>query len=452
MDSRHQATEQKMLTLIRNAGGKLPLSDVTMLYRKTFHSFAPVPVSTKLSVWMRQFDRIQIDHNRKNNQTYIVERQSSSGKKDDDIETSTENQSFMEERILSVLSQTGNRIQLNHFSSYYRLKYNQDLLVPVGIKLSRWFQQFPSIDLEHDILSNLTFIVKRSSCEERVPTSSVAENVLKLIKDHDGSVGLSALVDLYQKKYSKELLLPIGKKISHWLCEHNYFVLTQRPSNNEIYVCIKHPVQRTIEESRLNQTKEQECGGEMQRMREEVMTDLPLPTNTISMLPPPGFASSLQNSQVMSYHSLRGDFEREFPPLAPISVANKGEMLDQQNASLESYDGSCPATSDRGGTLTAERNVGNDRSCVVSQILEHERKTFTNRSRFNLFDENAYAEGAPFAVQQVSGVDVGKSWHVIEEDQKESAIATATRHLGYSIMQERTSLDDLSDEGMSSMY
>jgi hypothetical protein len=225
----------------------MPLSDLVQQYRKEYSYHLPVPSHTKLSTWVRQFASVTVVRDRKNNQTYILEKKPvTCNKIKRHVDTGEiQNKTKTEERLFTLLKQRNNRIQLSEVAMEYKKSFNEDLLVPAGMKLRRWFEQFSTIAIDHNTHKNQTYLVLQLDNNKE----SVAEhNILSLLRDNDGCVGLSSLADLYQHKFNKSLLIPVGKKLSHWLCSFNSIVLTQKPSNNEMYICLKHPVQRAFEE------------------------------------------------------------------------------------------------------------------------------------------------------------------------------------------------------------
>ena len=105
--------------MIRKAGGKLPLSDLVSQYKTEFHlSF---PDHHKLSEFVRRFDSIELQRNRKNNQMYILSKSPTiaappTPEKQVKRNNVDENQYHdIEKRIIDVLKKSNNRILLNHF-------------------------------------------------------------------------------------------------------------------------------------------------------------------------------------------------------------------------------------------------------------------------------------------------------------------------------------------------
>ena len=416
MDQRQLTLEQKIVFLIRNAGGKMPLSDLLMYYKKTFHTPAPVPTAMKLKIWMKRFKSIIVDHNKKNNQTYILVAKSSPVYRSIPRQDTRE-QNLLEEKIQKVLRQNGNNVPLNSFAYKYREYFKEELMLPVGTRLAKWFQQFPSIGMENDMIVFAGYSALQTDKPEDV------DEVLQLVKENDGCIGLSALADLYQRKYAKELLLPAGKKLSHWLCDHNYFVLTEKPSNNEVYVCIKHPVQCALDEA----------SSKKQKLEEVEVPNLSDGTSTVSSplsRLPPGFEFTFHNNEIaksINTSAVDDRFERDFPPLVPTifhKVTNAGvigETLDQSSTKPEE---SKPANqiSSEGETIIQRTFENYDFLDVHDTISNHNQDDGNLRALSPHANRTPRFEGAP-------------SWQVVDyADQNESVIGQAARQLGCSLI------------------
>ena len=254
MNSNQSSIETKIVKLIQKAGGKLTLSDLKHHYEKEYKCSFPLPLYVKLSEWVRRFESIKLERNHKNNQMYMLEKKKkhvvnmSSSSSCSEMEKNGRTNDI-ENKIALLLKENDNRIELGHFASAYKKKFNEDLLTPVGMKLRKWVEQFPSVIVEHNAQTHQTYLVRHVP----VMMGSVMneeQSILSLLRDNDGCIGHSAFARLYREKYSQDLLLPVGMKLSHWLCTtFNTIALIQKPSNNEIYICLKHPVQIAIDES-----------------------------------------------------------------------------------------------------------------------------------------------------------------------------------------------------------
>lgn len=247
MNSDQSSIQANILKLIRKSGGKLSLSDLKKHYEKEYKCVFPLPSCVKLSERVRRFESIKVERNRKNNQMFMLEKKKRAVERSPLPSSSSElnrkeRRSEIENQIALLLEENGNRIALSQFSYAYRKKFNKDILTPVGMKLRKWVEQFPSVILEHKANINQTYIVMMGGMKEE-------EKILSLLRCNDGCVGLSSLAVSYRQKFSQDLLVPVGMKLSHWLCTFYTIALIQKPSNNETYVCLKHPVQIAIDKS-----------------------------------------------------------------------------------------------------------------------------------------------------------------------------------------------------------
>ena len=257
MNSKQSSTiETAIVNLIQKAGGKLTLCHLKRDYEKEYKCDLPSPSSVKLSEWIRCFESIKLERNHKNNQLRMIENKkhvvsmSPSSSEMDTINRTND----IENRIAIVLRENDNRIHLSQLPYAYRKKFNEDLLIPVGMKLRKWVEQLPSVVVEHNTQLHQTYLVRHVPVRmERMINEE--QNILSLLRDNNGCIGHSAFARLYREKYSQDLLLPVGMKLSHWLCTTFHTIaLIQKPSNNEIYICLKHPVQIAIDESSLSKT------------------------------------------------------------------------------------------------------------------------------------------------------------------------------------------------------
>ena len=220
MSTSNQLLEQRICTVIRNAGGKLALSSLVYQYENEFQlSF---PDYRKLSDFVGRFDSIELQRNPNDNQTYIIKSPTIAAPptpKTQVMKNNVDENQYkdIEKRIIDVLRKSNNRILLNHFYRKYQDTFNEFLLVPAGIKTRKWFEKFQGIQVEHDKVKHQVHLVLLTQ----------EEKIVRLLQDHYGCIHLSRLVQLYQKKYSEDLLIPMGMRLSQWIRSFTSLILTE---------------------------------------------------------------------------------------------------------------------------------------------------------------------------------------------------------------------------------
>jgi hypothetical protein len=120
-------------------------------------------------------------------------------------------------------------------------------------------------------------------------TLGVEQNILNLLENNHGCLGLSNLTSLYNRTYSQALYFPAGISLSQWLCTFDSIVLTKKPSNNEAYICIKHPAHATFD------CLSRRCPTPMKSDKEDivVLSEIKEIRNEISGLAPNGIDPKL---------------------------------------------------------------------------------------------------------------------------------------------------------------
>ena len=468
MSTSNQFLEQRICIVIRKAGGKLSLSDLVFQYKNEFQlSF---PDHQKLSKFVSHFDSIQLQRNPKNNQTYILESQSPkiaappTPKKQVIKNNVDENQyKDIEKRIIDVLKKSNNRILLNHFHRKYQDTFNEVLLVPAGIKTRKWFEKFQGIQVEHDKVKHQVHLV--------LPTQE--EKLVRLLQDHDGCIGLSRLVHLYQKKYSEDLLIPMGKRLSHWIRSFTSLVLTERPSNNEICIYLKQSAQRQIEAlsnspyniiDDVNQTTTKSSNDQ----RPSVHTQTPevkTEETKVNATASPNDVVSRSNTTI-----------QQLQPDANVSSSidhskQKDTILLQDVHAVSTT--SCPTPPDHLKQQTSSPNLeltplidvshdeedlsdlirqNKDLSSVIDEALEERLDAITSLSNdIQMINESenvvSQNQSLPIDISTLQS-DCPSSdlsprhnlsltedvWQIIEDDQKEEMIVDAIQSLGYSLV------------------
>ena len=484
--------EAKVSKLIRKAGGKLPLANLLCLYKKEYNCTLDKPSNTKLSTWVTmEFDSFKLEQDRKKNQIHMLEKTCSmTDTKDIDSESKSKK---IEKRILTLLQGCQGRLPLNLVGKEYKTRFNEDLLVPVGIKLGRWFEQFPGIIVEHNTQNNQTFIVMRSDgLHTSTDTSSdEGHKILTLLKENDGCVGMSALVGLYLKKYGKDLLVPVGKKLSHWLCSFNFIVLTQKPSNNEVYISMKHPAQRKFEEKKIQITgihkekksieiRDSTSSRNENRAENQFSDDSEKELKKKSSLPSPQRECSHSSLSSVVKEENHNHPEKHSDPLtiphytaSPfVSMTN---TMCSGNTSLESalpkeeshtdmsidecigqdvHDVKRSDTSTSSFTATAkpENNTSDEisLSCDNHSIssLDGEKCVDTiisvgnNNNEQNMEDEDSFSQLSLPTSVRTACTSTEDYWQLLGEDQREAIIAEATRFLSNSLLNE-SNIEDM---------
>lgn len=133
---RNYLMERNISLLIHKHGGRLALSDFVFHFSKDYNCASPVPSGVKLSDWIRKFQSIHLERNRQNNQMYITQKKMNACKQQEVQQRIDPRQQMIEKRIVAILTENKDRVQLSNLALKYRTKFNEELLLPVGLKVS----------------------------------------------------------------------------------------------------------------------------------------------------------------------------------------------------------------------------------------------------------------------------------------------------------------------------